>query len=348
MSGELPAGEKLPSTEKIASLWKTSKSTAHTALNNLVKEGLLERHQGSWTYVREKPLMLARMGIYYDSPQVWRDDERAFYRSLQGILEEKLAKAGIEVAVFIDRRPEYKQRLVLSELDKAIFHREIQGLIIPLSNRIAAPPLLRLPLPVSIISDATALPNRVGFDTEKDFEELMPRLCKIGCKSVGLISSVKYDPDIPAFSENAMHFRSIFLRQAESYGLLTRNQWIKMPTKVVTNMAGFGYNEFHSLWRQTERPDAVLVYPDMVVRGVVTAALELNAPKSHDLTFCFHRNAHINILCPFPALWMVSDEAKIADALIDQVRRQHEGKLVSPARIPATCQMMQRTGTLPS
>ena len=40
LNGELAPGEKLLSTLKLAKLWKTSKSTAHTALNNLVKEGL--------------------------------------------------------------------------------------------------------------------------------------------------------------------------------------------------------------------------------------------------------------------------------------------------------------------
>ena len=347
LHGELAPGEKLPSTMEFATLWKTSKTTAHTALNNLVKEGLLERYHGSCTYVRESPLTLDRIGIYYDSPKVWTDDENVFYRSLQGILEEKLAKMGVEVAVFVDRRPHYKQRPVLNELRNAIFNRKIQGLIIPLCNGVGLPALLRLPLPLSIFSDETGQANRVGFDKEKYFREMMSRLAEKGCKSVGLISSVKCDPALPPSSGNA-HFLGSFLREAESYGLLTRNEWIKMPTKYVTNKVRYGYNEFHNLWRQREHPDAVIVYPDMVVRGVVTAALELDVHQSKDVTFCFHRNAHVDILCPFPALWMISDEGKIADALIDHVRLQHEGKPVRPIRLSFGCQMMQRTVERPS
>ena len=38
----------------------------------------------------------------------------------------------------------------------------------------------------------------------------------------------------------------------------------------------------------------------------------------------------MDILCPFPALWAISDEEKVADALIDLVHRQHEGKKIFP------------------
>ena len=347
LSGELAPGEKLLSTLNLAKLWKTSKSTAHTALNNLVKEGLLERHHGSCTYVRESPLKLSRIGIYYDSPKVWTDDERIYYRSIQGLLEEKLAKVGIEVAVFVDRRPELKQRLVLGELRKAIFHREIQGLILSLSNRTNLSALLRLPLPVSILGGTPGNPNRVGFDQEKYFRTLMSRLAEKGCKSVGIVAAVKPDQDLPP-SPDSENFWAIFRREAERSGLITRNDWIKMPAKYVTNRARYGYNEFHSLWRQREHPDAVIVYPDMAVRGVITAALELDVPQSKDVTFCFHRNAHVDILCPFPALWMVTDEGKVADALIDQVRRQHEGESVRPVQLPYGCEMMQRTVEYPA
>ena len=347
LHGELAPGEKLPSTLKLAKLWNTSKSTAHTALNNLVKEGLLERHHGSCTYVRESPLTLDRIGIYYDSPKVWTDDERVYYRSLQGLLEEKLAKMGIEVAVFVDRRPELKQRLVLGELRKAIFHREIQGLIISLSNSTNLPALLRLPLPVSVSSAGAGHPNRVGFDQDRYFRTLMSRLVEKGCNSVGIIASVKADPVLPP-SPDSESFWGTFHREAERSGLRTRNEWIKVPEKYVTNRARYGYNEFHSLWRQREHPDAVIVYPDMAVRGVITAALELDVHQSKDVTFCFHRNAHVDILCPFPALWMISDEGKVADALIDQVRQQHEGKSVRPVRLPYGCQMMQRTVERPA
>ena len=125
--------------------------------------------------------------------------------------------------------------------------------------------------------------------------------------------------------------------------MLTRKEWTRVPSEYVVEKALYGYNEFHSLWGQPEHPEAVLVYPDMVVRGVITAALELGAHLSEKVTFCFHRNARVDILCPFPALWTITDEAKIADALIDLVRRGHAGNPIEPALVPSVFEESLRT-----
>jgi DNA-binding FadR family transcriptional regulator len=85
LSGKLMAGTELPSTGDLALLWKTSKFTVHTALRALVKEGLLQRNHGSATYVRKQPLALTRVGISYDAPRIWFDEEQAFIRSVKGV-----------------------------------------------------------------------------------------------------------------------------------------------------------------------------------------------------------------------------------------------------------------------
>ena len=347
LQGVFAPGAKLPSTVEFAALWKISKSMAHRALSRIVKEGLLERRHGSCTYVRERPLTLNRIGIYYDSPHIWTDEERGFYRSLQGVLEKKLQKMGITVSVFVDRRPEWKQRLVLAELRNAIFSREIQGLIIPICNSVNFPALSKLPLPLSALTTAQGLASKVSFDEKKYFREAFSRLAEIGCRSAGLISSTQTEPDALGLSDENV-FADDFLREAERHGVLTRKAWVRVPRKYVFNKVRFGYKEFHSLWSQREHPDAVIGFPDMVVRGVVTAALELDVHRAKDLTFCFHRNAHVDILCPFPALWIVSDEGKVADALINQVLRQHEGKSVSPVRLSFDFQKSQRLVALPA
>ena len=115
--------------------------------------------------------------------------------------------------------------------------------------------------------------------------------------------------------------------------MATRSEWIKFPRKYITHKTIFGYKEFHSLWSLPDRPEAVVVFPDMVVRGVVAAVLELGVHRSNDVKFCFHRNSHVEVLCPFPALWAVNDGGRVADGLIDLVRRQHAGETVSPVKL---------------
>ena len=63
LSDRIKPGTELPSTAKLAESWKTSMSTMHIALKNLVKEGLLERRHGSGTYVRERRQAMEIVGI---------------------------------------------------------------------------------------------------------------------------------------------------------------------------------------------------------------------------------------------------------------------------------------------
>lgn len=333
LRGEIVPKTELSSTVDLAKLWKTSKSTAHTALNNLVKEGLLERRHGSGTYVCERPRSLTRIGIYYGSQVVLFDEENAFVRSLQILLERKLAKLGIGIAVFVDRRPRHDQSRVLPELRRAVDLREIQGLIISSSEKTSFPALSRLPICISAMTSTIGYPNQVGFDTEQYFKRIFSELEARRCRSVGFISSAEIHPDAPTTSSYS-YFLTAFFREAEAHGINTRPEWIRTPRKFISKKIRYGYEEFRELWNQSERPEAVIVYPDMAVRGVVTAVLEVGAHHSKDMTFCFHGNDHVDLLCPFPAIWTITNEGKVADAMIDMLRRQHAGKKISPVLLP--------------
>lgn len=342
LSGSIVAGTELPSTGELAELWKTSKSTVHTALCNLVKEGLLERNHGSATYVRKQPLALTRVGIYYDAPMIWFDEEQAFIRSMQRFLESKLAEMGMKISVFVDRRPKDEQNSVQPELQEAIRLRKIQGLIIVTGNSTNLAALLKISIPASVLTSATGITNKVSIDEKGFFQGFFSRLAKQGCRSVGLISSIETQAGVHDLSEH-LSFTSDFLRAAKSHGMETRKEWIRVPRNVVSEKAWFGYREFHQMWKQAEHPEAVVVFPDMVVKGVISASLELGVHLANDTTFCFHRNANVDMLCPFPAIWSIFDESKVADGLIELVRRQHAGERFSAVHVSPEIKQCRRT-----
>ncbi len=60
LSGEMKAGERFPTELKIAQQYGASRGTVRQALTALVNEGLLERVQGSGTFVRQSALIQKR------------------------------------------------------------------------------------------------------------------------------------------------------------------------------------------------------------------------------------------------------------------------------------------------
>ena len=333
LKGEITPGTELPPTAVLAEQWKTSYFTAHTALKNLVKEGFLERKHGAGTYVRELRTTLDCIGLYYNDTSVWTGDENAFYRNVYGALEKQLAKQRVALRVFADPRGATKRVTILPELRKALEAREVQGVIAPMVDANSLRWLLKLPTPLAVVTSRAGLANKVGFDEPHNLLRMLKHLKAQGCRTVGVISNLYVNESSEHKSDRQL-FDGAFAQALEQTGMSTRPSWVSKSRKAETHgLARFGYREFHELWAQPERPDAVIAFPDMVVRGVILAALEAGVRAPRDLRFFFHRNEHVDLLCPFPASWEITDEAEVAKALIAMVRDQHQGKKVEPIYI---------------
>lgn len=320
-SGKFAFGSQLPSTRELAEAWKTSIFTVHTALKTLVREGWIDRRKGAGTYISDRNVRLRSIGIYHDA-DISSEMQTSFSRNLHFSLLKSFEEMKNEVHVFIDTRPVSEQKTVLPALARAIAHRRIQGLIVPKTNAVNSAALARLPLPAAFLGNGRNS-NRVGFDIEQFFRESARRLATQGCRRVGIISNVG--------KEDTAFFHA-FAQAAEKAGLETSPKWTRSGHGEIQNFEKHGYVEFLSLWRTSPRPDAVIVYPDSVARGVVLGVLEHGAARR--MHFAFHRNAQASFLCPFSVTYGISDENQTALALIDLVRKQLAGKSASQIMLP--------------
>lgn len=334
LTGEIAPGTEFPSTAKLAERWNTSNSTAHIALKNLVKEGLLERRHGSGTFVRERPKTLKTIGVYICKPEIWSKGQYGFYRSLQGLLEQECAKRGYSVLVYVDRRKEKDQREALPALTEAITKDKIQGLVIPMTNSYNLSALLKLPVASSVITNAKDLSNKINLNNKTFLPKALGHLKNKGCKSVALISNVPHAEAIDNMPTDSIYLEENFRDELDLLGMTTKDSWIKQPASLINNQTLFGYNAAKELFESGDIPDSILCYYDMTARGLITAALELGIHKSHTIHYVLHQSIGVEMFCPFKASWIQTDTINTAKGLINLIETQYQGKKVTPVNVP--------------
>jgi len=330
--GKLTPGTKLPTAVELSVSWGVSTCTVHNALTDLVKAGLLKRQRGAGTFVAERKKRLTSAAIYFGG-DFWDGVDLGFYRLLYTALKVEFAKQGVKTRLIIDSRSREDQASVYPPLLDAIQADEVQALVYSLGNRVLTPTLGRLPIPQAFLTSGMTIPNNVSFDIRQFLEASMDALKAQGCRTIGLISNMSLA------NEDGRHtpFHSYFVEVAGERGMKFKNTWIESSPKNFLSAGKFerfGYDSFRSIWSQPERPEGLIVYPDVVVRGVLMAIAESHISVPEDLKLALHRNEGIDILCPFPAFWATSRPILVAKALIEQIQFQFDGEKIEPVLVP--------------
>jgi DNA-binding transcriptional regulator YhcF (GntR family) len=325
IEGKFAPGSRFPSTAELAVTCGSSVHTVHNALTALAREGWIERIHGAGTYVAEPNNRFTCGGIYHES-DIGSTRHSHFVRSLHDSLLEQFAILEKTTEIFVDSRPMDKRATLLPALAEAIQHRRIQCLVAPTATFVESPALARLTLPVAFGGNVES-PYRVSFDEDDFLREGIRCLARQGCRSAGLITH------FPTSAEDA--FNAAFLRIMREEGLEARPEWISNPPGHREDKETYGYLEFRRLWKLSEKPDGLIVYPDNSARGVITAVLTFGMHDvSSRMKFLFHRNAQTEMVCPFPVTWAIAHEDVLAKKLIQTIEKQLRGEKVSPTLWP--------------
>ena len=332
-SGEMPCGSQLPSVQSLARQYQTSVFTIQTALNCLAEDGLIDRVRGRGTLVTSTSKRMNHVAVYFGA-DFWHGGGMDYYRGLYERLSGELDGRNVKHRLLVDTRSAAKQAEPLPELLEAASRRLIQGVIVGISNPVEMRWLTRLGLPLAL-HGTHSLPARVGSDSGQFFDLALGDLRDRGCRTVGLISPMWIDkhPEEPS-SGDVERFLNSFVERLGVFGLTTKNSWVRSPRKVLLNRGheAYGYREFLEIWKQKDRPEGLLVYPDTVVEGAIKAILQESVSVPKDLKLVFHR--YESMICPVEASWLVSDIGGVADALIGLLERQIAGEEVEPISLP--------------
>lgn len=314
-SGEIPSGTRLPSTQALAKSWKTHVEAVHMALTQLAKEGLLERSKKG-TRVRQIGNRLSTIGVY-SSSDIWATDlkEADYCRHVYRNFQEILAENNIKERVFLDVRPADEQTSPCPLLEKAVNEREIQTLMVLTMGKRHEKWLPRQPIPMTGLG--APISSNVNYDMKQFIEAGVESLVGKGCRSIGM-----FGPFEKANPEFYNHFRLT----AKKAGVKVRSEWIPVPSEWIRNHEQYGYEQFRLLWKQTQRPDGMLVFTDVMAKGVVTAVLQEKVRVPEDLCLALHRHREIGYLCPFPVTFIESSCRIVAEKLWEQIQHQLKGE----------------------
>ena len=85
-----------------------------------------------------------------------------------------------------------------------------------------------------------------------------------------------------------------------------------------------------------QRPDALAVFPDDVLPGVVQAVYASGLRVPEDLLLVLYRNRGVEKFVSLPAVWIEADVDAMATAMVDMLGRIFLGEKVKPVTIPCT------------
>jgi len=179
-------------------------------------------------------------------------------------------------------------------------------------------------MPYSILQRHPGDPRRVVIDYMSMIEPAFSRLAKLGCRSVGLL--------MPVSETNAALLEKMD-ETAGALGLEVKYEWI-----IASYSAGHeivaGYNQFQSIWKLREKPDGLIVFPDLTASGVVSAIVEKGIRVPEEVRLILHRNAETPYSIPFPCDWIEVSIREIARALIGSLEKQVAGEPVEKVVLP--------------
>ena len=190
--------------------------------------------------------------------------------------------------------------------------------------------LERVNVPVIHMSGMTRMSGgtyHVALDHKDFFRQSVKHLRDVSCRSIGLLWG-KY---MNGKQELQEEYPRIVSELAVVHGLECRKEW--MPFRRYDASEGItendGYDLFMRLWKQTEKPDGVIVVDDVLCKGVLRAVLQLGLKLPEDIRLITYANKGVSLPFHDPVTRVefdVVEEAKLAVEMMDALVRGQEPK----------------------
>jgi len=267
-----------------------------------------------------KPLRI----VIYMGADPSADAHNVFYLNLFWKIMLLCRERKIECEPLIDSRPIYRQTEISPDLANALKNGAYDGLILTMISMHHERALKSCHVPFAV-QTLDKSDSSVEYDHRQMIRIALRRLADLGCQSVGLIL-----PEDLADASMLDYIKSISSRLS----LNVEYEWMLISRQARQAPEEEGHKLFHALWSLKKRPQGLIVWPDLMVRGVITAIIERRVLVPRDLKLVLHRNAESPIMEPFPVDWAESSVGPMAEGLLLQIMKQINGESTKRIKIP--------------
>ena len=315
-SGRLKPGDVLPSSRELAERLDTSFPNVHKALVPLAKAGLILRDRRKGTVVLEPRQELRSVAIYVYRENL--DDMPQFQRILIDRITERLRERGIAARLLLDNGLLFG----MEQLEKWVKNREVQGVIVPIGSRNAILPRTRL----QALPAAVAAGDTVGLDMAGWLKTAIGAAAGAGCRRPAVITAAERYRMAGGKWRETEFFRTLHA-ELKHHQLECPEQLIRcihdesQYFRAGEQMTAFGFRQCNELLAlpEAERPDALLVFPDQLITGIMLSVMRNPVPVPAALKLFVHRNWEIEEPLFLPATMIGISIDECAGKLIDNL-----------------------------
>lgn len=248
-------------------------------------------------------------------------DNSMFYLNLFWCLMKLGQQRGVEMIPVIEQRPGPMGVVMPPEVKRICREDGADGVIGFMIHSGITAWMVETGLPWAVLCEGQK-DGYLDLDYVTMIRDSLTRLAELGCKTAGLM----IPPNLPTAS---------FLEQVDAMsaelGIAVNYEWILVSRE---GQEQSGYDQLTALWALKQRPEALVVFPDRMARGVVSAILEKRIQVPDELRLVLHRNAELPYVVPMPCDWIEVSVSGIATALMDNLEARWAGRPQPVRQIP--------------
>lgn len=270
-------GDKFPSQNELAERFETTPNTVREAVSALVQDGLLERRKGSGTYVSD-PRLSKAVGILIEQDIFHPGTSYYFQRVVQSLrtwfkekkLNSRLYVGHTHVGGGMPKRPtclefweDVAQHRLLGVISVGTGTKE--NWISPLREK-----------GIAVVDTHWGGSKNRGQGPAKTIEMGVEHLlakgrCQLACLNWG---------------EDPGRAWNLFKKVVSKSGGKTRKSW--MVTAGTAGVLEKGAEAFDTLWRQSSRPDGLVVADDQLYHAIIPSLFRSGVRVPEELTIVTH------------------------------------------------------------